>query len=228
MEKNKLNIIKSIALFSSLTPEEIADIGPKVIIKRFKKNEVILHEEDTNEYMYIVVNGKVKVSKCTPDGNEVILAFRKEGESFGEISLIDEKTMPATVAAAEESIVALIARVDFHTLLDTQKKFRDSFILLLCTHLREACKRAHLMTFNSAVDRIKMLFMLLAEKHGEHSPQGMLLDIKLTHQNIANMSGLTRETVTRVLDTWKKHGDITIENRYITLSKEFFKKEFSM
>src|SRR5512135_3727310 len=107
MENVKIDFLRNIELFSGLDEEELNQISSKVVLKEFKKNEVILYEEDTNEFMYIVLFGKVTVVKTTEDGKEIILAAHQSGEFFGEMSLIDGMTSPATVMATENSLVAL-------------------------------------------------------------------------------------------------------------------------
>jgi len=109
----KLNLLKQINLFSSLNIDELSSIQKKIIIKSFKKNQTILHEEDTNEFMYIILFGSVKVVQMTEDGREILLAIHRSGEFFGEISLIDKETLPATVIAIEDSSIAIISGRDF-------------------------------------------------------------------------------------------------------------------
>lgn len=225
--KNKLTedragLLKRIRLFHSLTDNELFDISPKVMLKEFKKNYIILHEQDTNAFMYIVVQGKVKIYQITEEGKEMILSVHSTGEFFGELSLIDGKTDPATVAAMEPSLIAVISRDDFYSLLYSQKKILENLLELLCSRLRESWKKIQMLNFNDASQRIKMLLIMLAEDHGEKTQEGTTLRIKLIHQNIADMTGLTRETVTRVLDKWKKNSEITVtKDKFIRLNPEF-------
>jgi CRP/FNR family transcriptional regulator len=219
---DKARLLKRIRLFKSLTDNELYDISPKVILKEYKKNHIILREQDTNSFMYIIVQGKVKIYQVTDGGREMILSVHSSGEFFGEMSLIDGKTDPATVAAIEPSLIAIISRNDFYELLHTQKKILENLLELLCNRLRESWKKMQMMNFNDASQRIKMLLLMLAENYGEKTDEGTTLHIKLIHQNIADMAGLTRETVTRVLDKWKNSGEIKItKEKYIHLNPEF-------
>ena len=90
----------------------------------------------------------------------------------------------------------------------SQKKVLDNLLQSLSSRLRESWQRIQMLNFNDAAQRIKMLFRMLAETYGKETPRGMLLSIKLIHQDIADMTGLTRETVTRVLDKLQKAGEI--------------------
>ena len=101
LSENRANLLKRIRLFRSLTDKELFDLSSKVMLREFKKNHVILHEEDTNSFMYIIVKGKVKIFQITKEGKEMILSVHSSGDFFGEMSLIDGKTDPATVTALE-------------------------------------------------------------------------------------------------------------------------------
>ena len=198
-------------------------------VKRFKKNEVILYEENTNEVMYVILYGKVKVIQTTEDGKEVILAIHRSGEFFGEISLIDNRTVPAMVLAIEDSIIAIISKKEFYSLIHAQGKVLDILLQIMCSRLRDSWDRIQLLSFNNASQRIKMLFMLLSNEYGKKTSEGTLLNIKLTHQDIADMAGVARETVTRVIDKLHKDGEIKVlKSKFILLGHDFLQKDVKL
>ena len=216
------NGLNKIEIFSSLTEDELHQVRDQVTIKKFKKNDIILREENTNEYMYIILEGEAKVVQVTDEGKEIIVTMHKMGDFFGELSLIDGRTAPATVTAIKDSVTAIISKRDFYSLLYGQKKVLDNLLHILSSRLREAWKRIQLLNFNNASQRVKMLLIMLSETYGIETPTGTELNIKLIHQDIADMTGLTRETVTRVLDKWQKTGEITVlKNKHIMLRPEF-------
>jgi CRP/FNR family transcriptional regulator len=226
-KKHLFDLLRGIQLFSSLTSEELHQVKEKIVIKRFRKNDVILHEENSNEVMYIILYGKVKVTQITEDGKEIILAMHRSGDFFGEVSLIDSRTMPAMVVAMEDSLIAIIGREDFYSLIYTQGKVLDILLKILCSRLRDSWERIHLLSFTNASQRIKMLFTLLANQYGGKTKEGTLLNIKLTHQDIADMTGIARETVTRAIDKLNKDGEIKVlKNRSILLGRDFLQKDF--
>lgn len=228
-KKHLFDLLRNIQLFSSLTDEELHQIRDKMKIKRFKKNEIILYEDNTNEVMYAILYGKVKVIQTTEDGKEIIIAIHRAGEFFGEISLIDSRTVPAMVAAMEDSAIAIISREDFHSLIYTQGKVLNIFLKILCSRLRESWGRIQILSFNNASQRIKMLFMLLSQEYGIKTNEGTLLNIKLTHQDIADMAGVARETVTRVIDKLHKNREIKVlKNKIILLGHNFLKRDLKL
>ncbi len=225
-DKYKNNFLKKTQLFSSLSDEEMNNIIDKMVVKQFKKNETILFEEDTNEYMYIILLGKVKVVRTTEDGKEIILAMHKSGSFFGEMSLIDGKTTPASVIATDDSLLAIIAKKDFFAIIFHQNKITKNLLKILCSRLRKCWDTIQLLNFNNASQRTKMLFLMLVDEYGEKRAEGMVLNIKLTHQDISDMTGLTRETVTRVIDKLQKNKEIVLlKKKFICLTPAFMQED---
>jgi CRP/FNR family transcriptional regulator len=229
-EKHRNIFFKKAQLFSSLSDSEIEKITNQLIVKQFRKNEAILHEEDTNEFMYIILMGKVKAVRTTEEGKEIILAIHGSGSFFGEMSLIDGKTTPASVVATEDSLIAIISKKDFFSIVFTHNKITKNLMEVLCSRLRKSWDTIQLLNFNNASQRTKMLFLMLSDEHGEKTPEGIILKIKLTHQDISDMTGLTRETVTRVIDKLQKNKEIEVlkKTKFIRLSHDFLQNDLNI
>lgn len=222
MDEHTIALLKKIELLNSLSDDELKDISIAFVIKKVCKNELVLREEDTNNVMYMVLSGELKVIQVSEDGNEIILAIHESGEFFGEISLIDGKTSPATVVSEKESVIALISKQDFFWLIEKHTKIRDKLLQILCGRLRDSWEKIRILTMKDPAERIRALFLGLCHITEKSTQQGVVLHVKLTHQNIADMTGLTRETVTRILKKWQNSGKITIlEKRFIRLNSGF-------
>lgn len=229
MGKVPLDLFRKIHLFSSLSDGEIEEIVGKITVRKFHRNEVILAEEDTNHFMYIVLSGKVKVVRATDEGKEMILAIHQAGESFGELSIIDGKTSPATVVALGETIAVIISQKEFFAILHGQGKVLINLLRIFCSRLRESWEKVQMLNLKNASDRVKLLFSRLSDTCGLASDNGTTLTMKFTHQDIADMTGLTRETVTRVLDKFQRDGGIKVlSNRHIHLNPGFFDADLKL
>ena len=120
MQENRA-FLRKMAIFQDLADTELQSVAEMFQERQYKKNEIIFVEEDTGQYMYVVKEGRVKVSRSLPNGRETILTFHKEGEYFGEMSLIDGETAPANVTAVVATTILVIGRQDFSVLLANPK-----------------------------------------------------------------------------------------------------------
>jgi len=223
MHECDLSLLSQIELFADLSREELTMLAGRVTLKEFRKGQVILYEEDAHDFMYGVLRGEVKVFRTTSDGKEAIVAVHGSGDSFGEISLIDQQTIPATVAALENALVALVTRDHFFDII-RHPKVLNRLLRTLTTRLRDSWSQIRLLHSKEASQRVSTLIHTLLDKRGEPSEDGMILKLRLTHQSLADMTGLTRETVTRILDKWKDSGWITTDdNRHMVIKESFFK-----
>jgi len=220
----KLEYLKQIDLFSSLGTEDLLQVGSKIVVKQFKKNEIILFRGDTNNYIYIIFDGEVKVSQSTEDGKEIILFIHQAGEIFGETSLVDRGNSPALIAATKDTFCAIISMKDLYSIMFNYNDILERLIHILSSRLCQSWELIQMLNSNHAPQRVKTLLMMLAKRYGKNAREETILNIRLTHQSIANMTGLTRETVTRVIDVWQRNGDISTKNKLIQLNPAFMQQ----
>ena len=112
------SFLKTVTLFEGLSEEELAIVASRFREREYAKREIVFFEQDTGNYMYIVQEGRVKVSHLLPNGKEMILAFHEAREYFGEMSLIDGGTSPATVETVIPSRILTVTRDNFIELLE--------------------------------------------------------------------------------------------------------------
>ena len=212
----KADQIRKVPLFSTLTDEEFSSLQHIFILRSYRRNQVIFMEEETGTYMYLVLAGKVKVAKSSSAGRETILAIHKAGDFFGEMSLLDGKTAPATVSAMEDSKIISVSGSDFHKYLMHNEKVLLQIIDVLCARLRQVWQTQSLSS-SKADARIRMGIYELAKRHGIQDAHGTIIDLKITHQELAEMVGTSRETVTRVIARLREEGIIEVDQRRMTL-----------
>jgi CRP/FNR family transcriptional regulator len=212
----RVDQIRSVPLFSTLTDEEFHQLSHIFVARAYRKNQVIFLEEETGSYMYLVLSGKVKVAKSGAGGKETILAIHRAGDFFGEMSLLDGKTAPATVSAMEDAKIISVSGTDFHKYLLHNEKVMLQIIKVLCARLRQVWQTQSFSS-STADARIRMGIYQLAKRHGIRDAHGTIIDLKITHQELAEMVGTSRETVTRVLTRLREQGIIEIDQRRITL-----------
>lgn len=223
--KPAANVIKNVPFFSELTSEETSQIEQFIKIKQYSKDQVVLYEEDTSNFMYLVYSGKVRVVKMYEDGREQIITIHKKNDFFGEMSLLDGKTSPATVIAHEEAVIGFLSKNDFEQHLMGLDSIRSRVIDLLCERLRDSWAMIRILSIDNAEQRLMAVLDRLQEIYGVKDDRGVIINVKLTHQQIANYASISRETVTRILNRLEKDQMIEIlENKNILLTLQFYSK----
>jgi CRP/FNR family transcriptional regulator len=223
--KGDSNIIRNIPFFSSLSSEEVEHVDRLIIKKRFSKDQIVLFEEDTANYMYLVYSGKVRVVKLNSEGREQIITIHKKNDFFGEMALLDGKTSPATVIAHEDAVIGLLSKLDFEQNLLCNDNIRRKIIELLCSRLRDSWAMIKILSFDNAEHRVTAVLERLQDLYGVVDDRGVIINVKLTHQQIASYASVARETVTRILNRLEKEELIEVlDNKSILLTKSFYRK----
>lgn len=222
---NHDKIIRNIPLFSELSEEATGIIDRIIIKKKFHKDQIVLFEKDAAQYMYIVYSGKVRVVKQSEDGREQIITIRKKNDYFGEMALLDGKTSPATIIAHEDAEIGLLSKNDFEKHLFSNEVIRGNIVKLLCNQLRDAWAMIKILSFDNAEHRVMAVLERLGNFYGVCDTRGTIINIKLTHQQIASYASVARETATRVMNRLENDSVIlTIEDRKVLLTKIFHNK----
>jgi CRP/FNR family transcriptional regulator, cyclic AMP receptor protein len=228
-QKRGGNIIRNIPFFAELSPDEINRIESLIVRKRFAKNQVVLFEEDTANYMYIVYSGKVRIVKINGEGREQIISIHKKNDFFGEMALLDGKTSPATVIAYEESEIGLLSKADFEESILTNETTHHKIISLLCARLRDSWAMIKILSLDNAEQRVMAVLDRLRDLYGVTDDRGIIINVKLTHQQIASYASVARETVTRILNKLEKDAMIeALDNKSILLTKAYHMKSRGM
>jgi len=221
-----VEFLKQIPLFASLKDEELEAINQLSLNKKCPKDTVILLEDEEGDTLFIIIEGKVKVTTFSESGKEVIFSLLNEGDFFGDMSLLDGKPRSATIISIEDSELRLIRRHDFTKLIQKHPGIALKLLEELTSRLRKADERIESLALLDVTGRIAGILLQLANERGEKSKDSLLIKARPTHQELANMAGTTRETVTRVLKQLETKKYISMDGKDITiLDPENFKRE---
>ncbi len=222
----KDELLKGVDLFSALDDSLLEVISKLLIEKNFRKGEIILVEEDdSNQSLFIIAKGEVKVVLTAEDGREAILATLKEGDFFGEMALLDGEPRSATVRAVEESRLLMIRREDF---LENVRKLPELALTLLgemSRRLRKSNRQISSLALMKVYGRVAATLLQLMEERGvrtktKEGKNIIVVRDRPTQQSIAEMSGTTRETVSRVLNFFQKKGYIVLDGKDLLILQE--------
>jgi len=208
-------MLKDIPLFATLTDKEIEDISRVALKKTFPKNTVLFTEGDTTDSLYIICSGKVKVTINDSDGKEIILSMLGQGEYFGEMALIDGEPRSACVMTKEPTELLIISKKDFMEIFSSNP-LAFSLLKGMIKRLRDANKKIESLALLDVYGRIARLLLQLAKRHDDR----LVVEERLTHQEIASMIGSSREMVSIILKELTVGGYIDIDKKQISILKQ--------
>ncbi|MFV0445011.1 MAG: Crp/Fnr family transcriptional regulator [Planctomycetaceae bacterium] len=215
----RLWYLKRCPLFERLSPEQSADIERTSRVRRVPRGEIVFAPGEASESVYLVLDGRIKLYHLTAGGKEAVLAFIDPGELFGELSVLDGAPREEFAEAIERSQVLSIPVPVFQTLMAEYPDIALGVTKLVGLRRRRIERRLKSLLFRSNRDRLVALLLELAEKYGRRTGDGIELGLRLSHQELANVIGSTRETVTVTLGELKQEGALTIQRRKITLKQ---------
>ena len=209
--------LTTINLFRNLSAEELSELEPYLSSSSYTKKETIFSEGDPPDWFYIVVRGKVKITKISQEGKEIILEIISPDDMFGGVAVLKSFPYPANAIAMEDTDVLKISRKNLMRLID---RF-PNLMYYIALQLGERMKSSHESLKNIALERVEAriaaLLLKLASKVGKETGNGLLIDMRLTKQDVADMVGTTVETSIRTFSKFKKQGFLTDSDGKIIL-----------
>ncbi len=220
-------LLKTVPLFSGLQDRDLSRIADLMVTKKYRKNNLIFFEDDLGQNLFIIKYGRVKISRIDEKGDEVIFAILGEGEFFGELSIIDGLTRSATVTSIDEVELLVLRRGDFLDILQKYPQIAITLLKELASRIRKSDTQIKSLSLKDARGRVATTLIRLAEDIG-YMQEGKVVIKKLPLQkDLANISGTSRETISRVVKKLEQEGYfIKKGNTIIFKDFESFKREF--
>ena len=210
--------LKNVPLFAALPDDDLKAIVRLLRPRRFTKRSILMHEGDQSDALYIIKEGSVAVTRMSSEGKETVLSILKEGDVLGEMGVLDEAPRSATVTLLRGGVVLILNRDDFLSLLATRPALNRAIISALLSKLRATNQATQARAHLNVKARVADLLLMLGDSFGQPSANGTRILIKLTHQQLANMVGTTRETMNRTLTEFWDAKLIDMSATYIVIS----------
>ncbi len=212
------SFLKNVPLFSSLSDSDCADLVRITKLKKYRKNDTIVHQEDPGSVLYIIVSGQVKITTDSQEGDEAILAILADGEFFGELSLLDEEPRSANAVTMTETQILVLNRHDFLEFLYKRPGLIAGFLASLSRRLRKADMALKDAFFLRLPARLAKCLLELGKTHGVKTDRGIEIGLRLTQQDLADMIGASRVAVNRQLNLFKIKGLIDINKQHFIIN----------
>ncbi len=226
MDKEEINVLRNVPIFAELEERELEKIAKLGVRQKYKKGNVVVIEQESGAALFIIVSGKVKIVRMDEDGREVILSIFGPGEFFGEMSQLATVARSASVIATEKSELLMIHRRDFLELLHEFPSVAISLLAELAMRLRKADMQIKSLSLKDAAGRVANVVLMLADDIGIFRKGKVEIEDLPLQQDIANMAGTSRETVSRMLNMFVEKGQIQLDGSKITINDyDAFRKE---
>ena len=216
------NFLKYVPIFADLDNETIDKISKLGKMKTFIKDSVIFLEQESGSALFVIANGKVKVSRVSEDGREIILTILSDSDFFGEMAILDGLSRSANVIAMEDTELFIIQRSDFVSLLYNHPEVSIALLLELTKRLRAADVKIKSLSLKDAEGKVATVILQLADDMGKIKHGNVEIEKLPLQQDLANMAGTSRETISRTLHSFVKKNLIEMEGsklRIIDYSK---------
>lgn len=205
---NKLGHLKSCELFSRLSPAQIGRIESRSRSRLFPAHSPVYLPAEKADSVFFLAQGLVKVCHRTADGKESILAFVEPGELFGEQAIFEGGEREECVETVAPSTIVMIPASEVRHLMAERADVALGFTKMISLRRQRIERRLKNLLFLPYRERLVHVLLELADQFGRHSDEGTRLRIKLSHQELANLIGSTRETVTVLLGQLKAEGSV--------------------
>ena len=203
----------NIPLFTGLGKKELDIIAQHTLAKTFPAHAILLQEGESSDSLFIILYGKVKIYVCDEEGDEAILNIQGAGDYFGEMALLDEAPRSASAMTMESTRVAIMTKSAFKSCLASHPDIAYNLIRTLTQRVRSLSGSVRNLALLDVYGRVARTLLSLATPSDQH----LVIDQKLTQQEIASMVGASREMVSRILKDLASKGCIKVERRRIIL-----------
>jgi|MudIll2142460700_1097286.scaffolds.fasta_scaffold47758_2 CRP/FNR family cyclic AMP-dependent transcriptional regulator len=209
-------MLRKVPFFAHLDDKTLGRLEGIAVKRVYPRNTILISKGDVSDQLYVVLSGRLKVTIPDASGREIIISWLGEGDYFGEIALIDGESRTATIATTEASEVLTIARAEFHRILKSNPELMLDLLTVLATKVRVATEKLESLAFDDVYGRLVKLLTQLAKPQDNR----WIVEQRLTHQDIADMIGSSREMVSRIMKALAIGGYISIDRKHITIKRK--------
>ncbi len=208
--------LQRLPLFSGLPQDALLELSGIVKELSYKRNTVVISQGDETRSLYIVLHGRLKVLASDEDGNQTIFSFLGAGDFFGELSLLDDAPRSASVITVEDTKVLHLSHQHFNEFISKHLEVCSLIFKALTTRIREMDNTICDLTSLDVYGRLVQVLY----KEAHEALDGSITTERLTHQDLAEMVGSSREMISRILKELRTGGYISVDEKRITIERK--------
>ena len=211
-------VLADCALFSGMPRQDLEALGPAARSRTFRKDSYVFREGDVGNALYVIRRGQVKISRMGRGGAEAVYAILVPGDSFGEIALLSgDAARTADAQAMELTECVSVAKDPLLSFLDQHPVMSRHLMQALARYVQQVDESLAEIAFLDIGGRVPRKLLDLAQTHGQQTPDGIRIDVRLSQRTLASMVSASRENVNRAIHRFTVHGDIRQDGGLITI-----------
>jgi CRP/FNR family transcriptional regulator, global nitrogen regulator len=203
--------------------DDFEKVGVRVVERRFKAKDVIFTPGDPDDRLYFLLEGTIRLYKIYGDYKEATTALLKDRGVFGKLSLVEDRWQDVFAEAVTDVRVAAVQKSTLTEVIKRRPEFAMKLFAFFSERMQQSDEVIENLLHREVSTRLATLFLNLSDRFGEDNGAGTMLDVRLTHQDLANMIASTREAVSKVMSELQREGSIEIQNRKIVLHPKLAK-----
>jgi CRP/FNR family cyclic AMP-dependent transcriptional regulator len=212
------DVLRDTPLFESLSEEDAKALRSGIIDVHLDRGERLFAEGDTGDKLYIILTGKIKLTKAAPDGRENLLSVHGPGEMFGELSLFDPIPRTSSATAVTSARLAGLAHIDLRSWLSARPEVAMHLLQALAQRLRRINEVKADLVFTDVPGRVAKALLDLSDRFGVLTPDGVQVNHDLTQEELAQLVGASRETVNKALADFAARGWIQLAAKSVLVT----------
>ncbi|CAN7206345.1 Crp/Fnr family transcriptional regulator [Knoellia sp. LjRoot47] len=209
------DIVRKAPLFAALDDEAAASLISSMTAQHMERGDVLFHEGDPGDRLYVIGEGKIKLGRSSADGRENLLAILGPGEMFGELSLFDPGPRTATATAVAETQIVGLTHDQLKAFLGERPGVATTLLAALARRLRRTNESLADLVFTDVPGRVAKALIDLSDRFGRPVEGGVMVSHDLTQEELAQLVGASRETVNKALADFATRGWLKLEARAV-------------
>ena len=216
-EKSKLWYLENFNLFEKVDGNKMEELNAITSMQEVKKSQPIYFADDPSNSIFFLKKGRVKLTRISPDGKEMIVALINPGEVFGEMSILEAGERTDFATTMDESLICAISKDDFRSFIEKNPKLNLEITKLIGFRMRKYSERIEELVFKDAEQRVISFIYNLAMEQGKVIGDEIFIKPFLTHQNIAELTACSRQTVNAILTDIREKGIIDFDRKKLII-----------
>ncbi len=211
------SLIKNLDLFKSLSDSALDGILATAQASRLASGDAAFRQGEIADRFFVLLHGHLKVVQVTPDGDQVVVRYVNPGDVFGIARAMRRPNYPASTIAVQESLALSWPSAEWDQFTATNPHFASNAMQTVGQRLQDAHARIQQLSTEEVEQRVARAILRLVDQSGQQTPEGIVIEFPITRQDIAEMTGTTLHTVSRLMSAWKDKGVVTSGRKRIVV-----------